>query len=137
VVDTSVGYAGGELKNPTYSDVKTGETNYVESVKVVYDETAVTFKNLLNFFFRIHDPTTENRQGNDVGTQYRSVVFYSSENQRKEALEVIEEVNKSGRFGSQVVTRVEPETTYYLAEEYHQKYLDKNPNGYTCHFIRD
>lgn len=134
---TSVGYAGGDLKSPGYNDVKTGDTGHVESVKVEFDENVLSFKDLLHFFFRIHDPTTVDRQGNDVGTQYRSVIFYNTEEQKKESLEVISEVNSGGRFDGVIATAVEKEREYYLAEDYHQKYIDKNPAGYTCHFIRD
>ncbi len=137
VTTTSVGYAGGDLKDPGYNQVKTGETGHVESVRVEFDKNTVSFKELLHFFFRIHDPTTSNRQGNDVGTQYRSVIFYNTEEQRVESMEVISEVNSNGRFEGVVVTAVEKEREYYLAEDYHQKYIDNNPSGYTCHFIRD
>lgn len=137
VLSTSVGYAGGDLVNPEYNDVKTGETGHVESVKVEFDSTVLSLKDLLHFFFKIHDPTTENQQGNDIGTQYRSVVFYNKPEQKEISLSVIKEVNELKRFKSPVVTKLEEEKSYYLAEDYHQKYLDKNPSGYTCHFIRD
>ncbi|MGH1468594.1 MAG: peptide-methionine (S)-S-oxide reductase MsrA [Bdellovibrionales bacterium] len=137
VTSTSVGYAGGGLKNPEYNEVKTGETGHVESVRVEFDNTLISFKDLLHFFFRVHDPTTSDRQGNDVGTQYRSVIFYNTDEQKEESQEVISEVNAGDRFEGVVVTAVEKEREYYLAEDYHQKYIDKNPSGYTCHFIRD
>lgn len=137
VLSTSVGYAGGELKNPGYSDVKHGDTGHVESVKIEYDSSVLSAESLFRFFFKIHDPTSENRQGNDVGTQYRSVVFYNTDEQKNAAALVIKEVDESGKWSAPIVTKIEKERDYHLAEDYHQKYLDKNPNGYTCHFIRD
>lgn len=137
VTETSVGYTGGNKKDPKYKEITAGETGHVESVKVLFDPTKVSLSELINFFFKIHDPTTLNRQGNDVGTQYRSVIFYNSQGQRSVVEEVIEKVNKSKSFDNKIVTTVEEEDKYYLAEDYHQKYLDKNPSGYTCHFIRD
>lgn len=136
VLETQVGYAGGEYDNPVYSDVKTGMTGHAEAVKISYDESVISLKDILHFFFRIHDPTTLDRQGNDVGTQYRSLMIVNTPEENQLALDVIEEVNILGRFQAPVVTQILIEGKYYPAEEYHQKYLKKFPNGYTCHFIR-
>lgn len=137
VLDTDVGYIGGDLKNPTYENVKTGSTEHAEAVRVYYDSQVSSLDAILDFFFKIHDPTTLNRQGNDVGRQYRSSVFIRSEEQRESVLNAIKRVEASGRFKGPVVTGIEKEKTFYKAEDYHQDYLKKNPNGYTCHFIRD
>jgi peptide-methionine (S)-S-oxide reductase len=133
VVKTSAGYAGGKVKNPTYEN----HEGHAEAVEIEYDTKKTTYKKLLDFFFQIHDPTTLNRQGNDRGTSYRSVIFYgSSEEEKKEAENFIDIVDKSGRWKDPVVTALEPLKEFYLAEEYHQDYLQKNPSGYTCHAIR-
>ncbi|MCX6728952.1 MAG: peptide-methionine (S)-S-oxide reductase MsrA [Candidatus Saccharibacteria bacterium] len=132
VAKTQVGYAGGSVKAPTYEN----HEGHAESVEIEYDSEKTTFKDLLDFFFQIHDPTTLNRQGNDVGTSYRSVIFYNDDNEKKEAENFIDIVNQSGRWENNVVTRLEPLEKFYLAEDYHQDYLQKYPNGYTCHFIR-
>jgi peptide methionine sulfoxide reductase msrA/msrB len=137
VIDTEVGYTGGKLDKPTYEDVKTGRTGHAESVRVVYDPSKTSYETLLSFFFRMHDPTTMNRQGNDVGTQYRSAIFYTSEEQRRIAEEVKERVNRSGKWKAPVVTQIVPAGEFYRAEDYHQDYLVEHPNGYTCHFLRD
>jgi len=104
---------------------------------VEYDEDEISLKEILHYFFKIHDPTTKNRQGNDIGTQYRSAVFYRDDAQKKVIEDVIEEVNELGRFENPVVTNVAKESGFYDAEEYHQNYLQKHPNGYSCHFERD
>lgn len=132
VINTRVGYAGGEVKNPTYEN----HTGYAEVLEIEYDEQKTSFRNLLDFFFRIHNPTTLNQQGNDRGSAYRSVIFYANEEERKEAENFIGIVNKSGRWPDPVVTSLEPLTEFYLAEDYHQDYLQKDLEGYTCHFIR-
>lgn len=137
VVRTRVGYTGGQYENPKYSDITTGKTGHAESVEVVYDPKVLPFKDLLAFFFRMHDPTTLNKQGNDIGTQYRSAIFYKSDQQKKVANETIEELSKAGKWKSQIVTEVTPAGPFYEAEDYHQDYLVKNPGGYTCHFLRD
>lgn len=138
VIETRVGYTGGDLKSPKYTDVKTGRTGHAESVKVVFDPKKLSFADLLeNWFFRMHDPTTENRQGNDVGTQYRSAIFYTSDEQKRVAEEVKARVNASGKWKRPVVTQIVPERDFTDAEDYHQDYLEKNPGGYTCHFMRD
>ena len=137
VIKTHVGYTGGVTKNPTYEDVKSGKTGHAESVQILFDPKKISFDDLLGFFFRMHDPTTMNRQGNDVGTQYRSVIFVYNDAQRKTALKKIEWTDKSGKWKNPVVTSIEKAGPFWLAEEYHQNYLQKNPKGYTCHFLRD
>lgn len=137
VVDTEVGYSGGLIEDPVYGIVKTGASGHAESVKVVYDPSKTTLEKILHFFFKIHDPTTLNRQGNDIGTQYRSTIFFRTSEQELASRKVIDEVNNLGRFKSPIVTTLEKEQKFYPAESYHQDYLQKNPNGYTCHFIRE
>lgn len=136
VIETQVGYMGGETKEATYNIVKTGTTNHAETVKVIFDPRKLKYEDLLLFFFKIHDPTTTNRQGNDVGTQYRSAIFYTSENQRDDAERVKIRVEKSGAWKAPVVTQIMKAGEFWKAEEYHQDYLQKNPGGYTCHFER-
>ncbi len=136
VIETEVGYTGGDLENPTYNVVKTGRTDHAESLRIVFDPAQTSYRTLLEFFFQIHDPTTENRQGNDVGTQYRSVIFTLNEEQDEVAREVIAAVDASGRWPGKVVTQVAPAKPFYRAEDLHQDYLERYPEGYTCHFIR-
>lgn len=137
VVSTEVGYTGGKLPNATYEDVKRGDTGHAEAVQVTFDPKKISYENVLAYFFRLHDPTTPNRQGNDVGTQYRSVIFFHSEAQKQTALKVKQQVDKSGKWKKPVVTEIVAATPFYRAEEYHQDYLVKNPGGYTCHYLRD
>ena len=138
VVSTRVGYTGGTLPNAQYGDVHTGSTGHAESVEVTFDPAVLSYEELLEkYFFRMHDPTTLNRQGNDTGTQYRSAVFYHSEVQRRTAELVTARVDKSGRWKRPITTEITAAGPFYLAEEHHQKYLDKHPDGYTCHFLRD
>ncbi|AGC48728.1 bifunctional methionine sulfoxide reductase B/A protein [Myxococcus stipitatus DSM 14675] len=138
VLQTDVGYTGGGLKSPTYQDVSSGETGHAESVRVVFDPKVLSFETLLEkWFFRMHDPTTLNRQGNDVGTQYRSAIFVQSDEQRRVAEAVKARVNASGKWNRPVVTQVVPAGEFTPAEGYHQDYLVKNPGGYTCHYMRD
>lgn len=137
VTSTKVGYSGGDFDDPTYADIRTGTTGHAEAVRVEYDEDEISLKEILHYFFKIHDPTTKNRQGNDVGSSYRSAVFYRDDAQKEIIYNVIDEVNETGRFENEVVTTVTLEKEFYDAEEYHQNYLQKNPNGYTCHFERD
>ncbi len=132
IVNTQVGYAGGKVENPTYEN----HNGHAEAVEIEYDTEKTSYEKLLDFFFQIHDPTTLNQQGNDFGASYRSVIFYGNEKEKKEAEKFIEIVNKSGRWKNPVVTTLEPLEKFYPAEEYHQEYLQKNPGGYTCHFIR-
>ena len=137
VINTTVGYTGGSIENPTYNIVKIGTSNHAEAVEVEFDPSKISYAELLNYFFRMHDPTTLNRQMNDIGTQYRSAIFYHSENQQKSALEMIKKEQSSGRWKNQIVTQVVKASKFYPAEDYHQDYLKKNPNGYTCHWLRD
>jgi peptide methionine sulfoxide reductase msrA/msrB len=137
VVETRVGYTGGFLDHPTYEDVMTGTTGHAETVEVVFDPSQLSYEDLLEkYFFRMHDPTTRNRQGNDLGTQYRSAIFYHSPEQRRVAEAVKERVERSGRWKRPLTTEIIEASTFYPAESYHQKYLLKNPGGYSCHFVR-
>lgn len=136
VLETEVGYTGGNTPDATYWKVKTGRTGHAESLKIVFDPKRLTYRHLLFEFFRMHDPTTRNRQGNDIGTQYRSAIFYINTEQRRIAREVIKTVDASGEWQAKVVTEIAPFKEFWRAEEYHQKYLVKQPHGYTCHFIR-
>ena len=125
VVSTTVGYSGGKVKNPSYELVCTGITGHAEAVEVVYDSKIVSYKQLLDSFFTLHDPTTLNRQGPDVGTQYRSAIFYNNAEEKKLAEETITEINESGKFPNKIVTEVESASNFYSAEEYHQDYYKK------------
>lgn len=136
VLATEVGYTGGNTPGATYEQVRTGITGHAESLKIEFDPKRLTYRHLLFEYFRMHDPTTRNRQGNDIGSQYRSAIFYTDEEQKRTAEEVIKTVNDSGGWKSKVVTEVVPFKEFYRAEEYHQKYLFKNPRGYTCHYMR-
>jgi len=137
VITTEVGYTGGAFPDPSYDKVSAGTSGHAESVRIVFDRSKLSYGDLLRYFFRLHDPTTQDRQGNDRGTQYRSAIFYSSPAQERIAREVIAEINKSGRWGAPIVTQVVGATTWYRAEDYHQDYLQKHPDGYTCHYLRD
>jgi peptide-methionine (S)-S-oxide reductase len=132
VKSTAVGYAGGNLKNPTYHDVCTGSTGHAEVVMVEYDPAVTAYDDLLTVFWENHDPTTLNRQGPDVGTQYRSAIFFESPEQEAAAIASKERLEKSGRFKRPIVTRIEPATDFWRAEEYHQQYLEKRGLA-TCH----
>ncbi len=136
VVATEVGYTGGATKNATYKDVKTGTTGHAEAIRITFDPARISYRQLLEFLFQIHDPTTKDRQGNDVGSQYRSAIFTLDEEQTRDAEAVIAAVDASGKWPGKVVTKVEPAGDWWKAEEYHQDYLVKYPDGYTCHFIR-
>ncbi len=138
VIDTEVGYAGGTSKDPTYEQVKTGRTGHAESIRVVFDPKKLSYAELLEkWFFRMHDPTTKNRQGNDVGSQYRSAIFVTSPEQKKVAEEVKARVQASGKWKSPVVTEIQDAGPFTPAEGYHQDYLEKHPGGYTCHWLRN
>ncbi len=138
VLETDVGYAGGASSGATYEQVKTGKTGHAEAVRVVYDPTKLKLEDLLEVhFFRMHDPTTVDRQGNDVGSQYRSAIFYTSDAQRQVAEAVKAKVDKSGKWKRPVVTQVVAAGPFSVGEAYHQDYLQKHPGGYTCHFYRD
>lgn len=132
VVDTEVGYTGGQNKNPDYSH----HPGHAEALAITYDTSKTSYAAILDFFFRIHDPTTLNRQGNDVGSSYRSAIFYQDDEELRIAKEVIQKVNESGLYKDPVVTTLEKLTTFYTAESYHQDYLQNNPGGYTCHYVR-
>ena len=136
VITSEVGYTGGNVKDATYDDVHTGKSGHSEAVRILFDPKVTNYQNLLLYFFKIHDPTKLNQQGNDVGTQYRSEIFYLNELQLKIAKDVIARVDKSKKWGAPVVTKIEKATSFWRAEEAHQDYLQKNPNGYTCHFPR-
>ncbi len=133
VISTSVGYMGGSLDNPTYEDVCTDRTGHAEVVEVVYDPAAVSYKDLLEVFWKIHDPTTLNRQGPDRGTQYRSVIFYHTPEQEAQARESINELKQSGRYKREIVTAIEPASKFWKAEEYHQQYYEKTGRS-SCRF---
>ncbi len=137
VLKTDVGYSGGSVDNPTYTIVKLGTTNHAESIQIEFDPAKLSYLDLLGYFFRMHDPTTVNQQGNDKGTQYRSVIFFHSPEQKATAEEVIKRVEASKKWPRPIVTQVIPATKFYPAEDYHQDYLQKNPQGYTCHWLRD
>ena len=137
VIKTTVGYSGGTTANPTYEEVCTGGTGHAESVEIEFDSTQLSYEHLLDYFFRMHDPTTLNRQHNDVGTQYRSAIFYTTEAQKKIAEQVKARWDKSGKFKRPLTTEIAAAGKFYSAEDYHQKYLVKHPGGYTCHVLRD
>jgi peptide-methionine (S)-S-oxide reductase len=136
VIDTTVGYTGGSLPNPTYSDMKSKVTGHAEAVEVIFDPSKLSYRELLEFMFQIHDPTSKNRQGNDIGPSYRSAIFYINDAQKKEAEQLIAEMSASHKWPGSIVTEILPAGIFYAAEEYHQDYLRRNPNGYTCHYIR-
>ena len=137
VLETQAGYTGGWLANPRYEDTHDSKSGHAEAVRVVFDPRMLSYADLLEkWFFRMHDPTTLNRQGNDVGTQYRSAIFYEDEAQHATALAVIARVQASGHWKGKIVTEVARASTWYPAEGYHQDYLQRNPGGYTCHYLR-
>jgi len=136
VVSTRVGYAGGALENPTYKDLKTGATGHAEALEVVYDPDRIGFADLLELFFQIHDPTTRNRQGNDIGSQYRSLLFVADDEEERIARAMIGAIDRSGLWPGPVVTEVVPVAPFWEAEPEHQDYLQRYPHGYTCHFPR-
>lgn len=137
VLETQVGYTGGDLKNATYIEVKTGKTGHAESVQILFDPKKTTYEKILLEFFKLHDPTTANRQGNDIGSQYRSAIFYNSPQQKEIAEAVKARVQKSGKWGKDIVTEISKAGDFWRAEDDHQKYLDVHPTGYTCHFRRN
>lgn len=132
VTDTRVGYTGGEIPNATYRN----HGNHAEGIEIQFEPEVISYRQLLEFFFQIHDPTTRNRQGNDQGTSYRSAIYYVDENQRQIAMDTIADVNESGIWPGKVVTEVEAVGKFWEAEPEHQDYLERIPNGYTCHFPR-
>jgi methionine-S-sulfoxide reductase len=137
VIATDVGYSGGAFEDPSYQDVTTGRTGHAEAVRVTFDPKVLSYEALLGYFFRMHDPTTLNRQENDVGTQYRSAIFFTSDAQRKTAEAVKQKADQSHKWKSPVVTQIAPLGKFYLAEDYHQDYLVAHPDGYNCHVLRD
>jgi methionine-S-sulfoxide reductase len=138
VIDTEVGYTGGWLENPTYHDTHDSKSGHAEAIRVTFDPSVLSYEDLLErWFFRLHDPTTLNRQGNDVGTQYRSAIFPKTPEQQRTAERVKARVEASGRWQRPITTSIEPASAWYRAEEYHQDYLRKNQGGYSCHFLRD
>lgn len=137
VVDTTVGYTGGDVANPDYKQVCTGRTGHAEAIEIKFDPSVLSYREILErYFFRMHDPTTVDRQGNDRGSQYRSAIFFHSDEQKETALEVKTAVDRSGFWKAPVVTEIVRAKPFYPAEEDHQDYLEKNPGGYTCHWIR-
>jgi peptide-methionine (S)-S-oxide reductase len=132
VISTRVGYTGGEVPNATYRN----HGSHAEAIEIIFDPAQVSYRDLLEFFFQIHDPTTKNRQGNDMGASYRSAIFYTSEAQELTAQDTIADVNASGLWPGKVVTEVAPAGPFWEAEPEHQDYLERYPNGYTCHFPR-
>lgn len=132
VISTRVGYAGGDVPNATYQN----HGNHAEAVEITFDPKRITFRDLLEFFFQIHDPTTMDRQGNDIGSSYRSVILYTSDEQKRTAVDTIADVEASGLWPGKVVTEVSPAGPFWEAEPEHQDYLEKFPDGYTCHFVR-
>ena len=132
VVSTRVGYTGGEVANATYRN----HGNHAEAIEIIFDPAKISYRRLLEFFFQIHDPTTPNRQGNDRGASYRSAIYYTSDEQRKTAIDTIADVEASGLWPGRVVTEVAAAGPFWEAEPEHQDYLERYPGGYTCHFIR-
>ncbi len=132
VVSTRVGYTGGEVPNATYRN----HGNHAEAIEIIFDPQKTSYRDILEFFFQIHDPSTRNRQGNDIGASYRSAIFYADENQRQTAEDTIADVDASGLWPGKVVTEVVPVSDFWEAEPEHQDYLERIPNGYTCHFAR-
>ena len=132
VVSTRVGYTGGDVPNATYRN----HGSHAEAIEIVYDPERVSYRELLEFFFQVHDPTTKNRQGNDVGASYRSAIFYADDEQEQIADDTIADVNASGLWPGEVVTELKPAGPFWQAEPEHQDYLELYPNGYTCHFVR-
>jgi peptide-methionine (S)-S-oxide reductase len=132
VISTRVGYSGGDVPNATYRN----HGSHAEAIEIVFDPGKISFRKILEFFFQIHDPTTKNRQGNDIGTSYRSAIFYTSDEQKAVAEDTIADVNASGLWPGKVVTEVAPVGPFWEAEPEHQDYLERYPNGYTCHFVR-
>jgi peptide-methionine (S)-S-oxide reductase len=132
VISTRVGYTGGEVPNATYRN----HGNHAEAIEITFDPAQISYRKLLEFFFQIHDPTTGNRQGNDVGASYRSAIFFTNDEQKRVALDTIADVEASGLWPGKVATEVAPAGPFWEAEPEHQDYLERYPNGYTCHYVR-
>jgi methionine-S-sulfoxide reductase len=137
VFSTTVGYCGGHTPNPKYSSVKTGESGHAEAVKIEFNPEVLSFESLLDLFFRLHDPTQLNRQMNDIGTQYRSAIFYLDDTQKLIAEAKRSEIEASGKWKKPIVTQIVPALPFWEAEAEHQDYLKKHPEGYNCHWVRD
>lgn len=138
ILETDVGYTGGWLENPKYEDTHDSKSGHAEAIRVTFDPAIISYETLLEqWYFRLHDPTTLNRQGNDIGTQYRSAVFYLSPEQKAAAEQVKARVGGSGKWSRPITTDIAPASTWYSAEQYHQDYLQKHPGGYSCHYLRD
>jgi len=135
VINVVSGYAGGKTANPTYKEVSSGRTGHAEVVQITYDPEKISYKEILDLFWKAHDPTTLNRQGADVGTQYRSIILYENEDQRKTAEKSIQELGKSGFYRRDIVTEVDPLDVFYPAEDYHQDYFENNPNAGYCRIV--
>ena len=134
VINTEVGYTGGTTDKPVYEDVKTGRTGHAESLEIEFDPAKISYDEILDYFFRLHDPTTMNQQGNDRGTQYRSAIFYHDEKQREAAEQA--KVRAQAKWPRPIVTEIVPASRFWLAEDYHQDYLQRKPWGYNCHWVR-
>lgn len=136
IMQSRVGYTGGHTPHPKYNEVCIGDTGHAEAIEVIFDTEKTTYRKVLEFFFQMHNPTTINRQGNDIGTQYRSAIFYINDEQKQIAEQLIKEIDEAAFLDAPVVTEVTKATEFHEAEEYHQDYLEHNKGGYTCHFIR-
>ncbi|HXI12700.1 MAG TPA: peptide-methionine (S)-S-oxide reductase MsrA [Thermoanaerobaculia bacterium] len=136
VIDTTVGYTGGTVDNATYEVVKGGRSGHAESLEIVFDPAKISYESILEYFFTLHDPTTRDQQGNDRGSQYRSAIFFHDDMQKQTAERVMESVGRSGKWKAPLVTQLVAASNFHHAEAYHQDYLQKNPGGYTCHYIR-
>jgi peptide-methionine (S)-S-oxide reductase len=132
VISTRVGYTGGNVPNATYRN----HEGHAEAIEIIFDPQKLSYRKLLEFFFQIHDPTTKNRQGNDIGTSYRSAIFYTTEEQKRVAQQTIADIEASGLWPGKVVTEITPAAEFWEAEPEHQDYLENYPNGYTCHYVR-
>jgi peptide-methionine (S)-S-oxide reductase len=135
IIKVESGYSGGDTINPTYKDICTGTTNHAECLRITYDASIISFEDILKIFWETHDPTTLNRQGNDAGTQYRSIIFYHNEQQKNIAENYKEVLDNSGIFSNPIVTIIQPATTFYIAEDYHQNYYNDNSSASYCQFV--
>jgi peptide-methionine (S)-S-oxide reductase len=136
VIDTTVGYTGGSVPDPTNEIVKSKTSGHAEAIEIIFDNEQLPYRALLEFFFQIHDPSTKDRQGNDAGSSYRSAIFFVDDAQKQTAETLIATMNASKKWPDEIVTEITPASKFYPAEGYHQDYLQRTPNGYTCHYIR-
>lgn len=136
IIETKVGYVGGSIDNPTYQIVSSGLSGHAEAIKIIFDKEKISYEKILKFFLTIHDPTQLNRQQNDIGTQYRSEIFYIDDNQQQIANKILKQAEESKVFPGKIQTKISQFKKFFPAEKYHQDYLTKNPNGYTCHYVR-